>query len=328
MQAFIRISLFSFMLIVATITSAHEIILQPRATVAGNVVRLGDIAQFQTDAASQAQLAALEIGPSPAAGGPKVYRQREIQDRLSLLGVNLAAVRFSGANQVNLAEEKIVAPTLNFNQRQSVNRAVAQAVERTMREQNEGLLLYQVEALLTDEQLASLPLGQHLIKVTSKIQPVPGEQTVTLETLGKKPIKLSITVKLSDLPQYWTTIHTINRGAIITAADLERKPATGIVPANAMTDIDQIVGRETTRTLAVGQTIDPGALRQPTLVRKGEVVDLHVLSGGVKISTKARAKAEGGQGDLIPLEVLNNKEPVLGRVSGFQTAEILGSASR
>src|SRR5262245_59359331 len=84
--------------LLATTLSAADFTLKPAAQVTGPIVRLGDVCHIESgDAHEQVKLAALELGPAPTAGGAKFWRQREVQDRLQLLGYNLTEHRFGGS---------------------------------------------------------------------------------------------------------------------------------------------------------------------------------------------------------------------------------------
>ena len=91
MQKFFATAL---LLTLTTQLSAADFTLKPTANVSGTVVRLGDVCHIETaDAREQATLAGLELGPAPGNGGTRYWHQREVQDRLQLLGYNLAEHR-------------------------------------------------------------------------------------------------------------------------------------------------------------------------------------------------------------------------------------------
>jgi flagella basal body P-ring formation protein FlgA len=321
----------AFCLLFATQLSAADFTLKPTTLVSGPVVRLGDVCDIKSaDAREQATLAALELGPAPGAGGSRYWRQREVQDRLQLLGYNLIEHRFGGAPMTTVGVAAQAAPvaapiTLNTVQRRSVDEAVVGAVERKLADSNEA---WTVTAKISDELYSKLPAGAHLINVIGELQATPGEQLILVETLGRKPQRLQLTVELQPAPLMVATVRNVPRGNVITAADVELRPRKTSVQASYYENIDDVVGREAAQSIAPHQPLNAKLLRNPTLVQRGDVVDVKVHSGGVKVGTKARAKAEGGIGDLVQIELLHNKKALVARVSGLQTVEILGSAER
>ena len=84
--------------------------------------------------------------------------------------------------------------------------------------------------------------------------------------------------------------------------------------------------KETTQSLTAGQVLSDRLLRSPTLVRRGEVVDVLSLSPGIRVRTKARARQEGGAGDVVEVESLFDRKTFLTRVSGLQQVEVYARA--
>lgn len=84
--------------------AAIEVKLRERIAPRGSVIRVGDVADIVTADRQQArQLAALPLMPAPAPGTEQFLRTREIQDMLSAQGVDLALLRFGGAEQVTIS---------------------------------------------------------------------------------------------------------------------------------------------------------------------------------------------------------------------------------
>ena len=63
-------------------------------------------------------------------------------------------------------------------------------------------------------------------------------------------------------------------------------------------------------------------MRQPLLVRKGEVVTVYVRASGVQVRTTARSRDNGSHGELINVESLENRKTYFARVTGIQEAEV------
>lgn len=323
-----KFTLPALLLLFATQLSAADFTLKPSAQVTEPIVRLGDVCHIESgDAREQATLAALELGPAPGAGGSRYWRQREVQDRLQLLGYNLAEHRFGGAplTTVGVAAPAAAPITRNTIQRRTIDDAVVGAVQRKLEGSNE---VWTVTAKISDELYSKLPAGAHLINVIGQMQAIAGEQLILIETLGRTPQRLQLTVELQPAPLMVATVRNVPRGNVITAADVELRPKNPAVQAAFYENIDEVVGREAAQTIAPNQPLTSKLLRNPTLVQRGDVVDVKVHAGGIKVGTKARAKAEGGQGDLVQIELLHNKQAMVARVSGLQTVEILGSAER
>jgi len=318
----------ALLLVLAAELAAADFMLKPTAQVAGSVVRLGDVCHIEAKSAQeQTTLAALELGPTPVAGGARYWRQREVQDRLQLLGYNLAEHRFGGAPLTTIAAgPAVTAPAVrNTAQRRAIDDAIVSAVQRKLEGSGDA---WTVTAKISDELYGKLPTAAHLINVIGQLQATPGEQLILVETLGRTPQRLQVAIDLQPAPLMVATVRNIPRGNVITAADVELRPRSSTNQATYYENIEDVVGREAAQTIAPNQPLVAKLLRNPTLVQRGDVVDVLVHASGVKVATKARAKAEGGLGDLVQIELLHNKQAMVARISGLQSVEILGSAER
>ena len=73
----------SFLLISALTTRGAEIVLRDAATPAGNIVRLGDVAEIRAiDSARAERLASLPLIPAPAPQTQQFIRRRQIEELL------------------------------------------------------------------------------------------------------------------------------------------------------------------------------------------------------------------------------------------------------
>ena len=107
-----------------------------------------------------------------------------------------------------------------------------------------------------------------------------------------------------------------------------------VVPASAVTDstdamhtLDEVVGKEATRAVPAGTVLQTTALRAPVIIRRGEVITVYCRSPGIRVRTEARAREDGGLGDLISVEPLSDRKKVFSaRVSGIQEAEVYARA--
>lgn len=308
--------------------SAAEIVLRPQAKPAERVVRLGDLCEITaTDPQTTLTLAKIELGPAPAGTATQTLRMREIQDRLALAGVNLAEHRFSGASQVVIGEKKPTgrAPAMvNPAQRRAAETAAAEAIRKMLENPRE----FEISVAMTDEQAAGIPASASMIRVVSPVMPQPGKQELTVAATGRDAKQLSLVAEFKPAARVVVVTRGVTRGTPLSAADLELQIPSTKSPANAFHSLEEVIGQETALAIAQGQILDPQYLRNPVAIRRGEVVEVTVRSGGVQVHTKARAKADGGVGDVIAAELIDTKQPLVVRVSGPQAVELLGGSGR
>jgi flagellar basal body P-ring formation protein FlgA len=104
---------------------------------------------------------------------------------------------------------------------------------------------------------------------------------------------------------------TIRAKALVATEDLTLVSAE--LPG-ALSDPSDAVGLEARVAIYAGKPVRPGDLGPPTLVERNQLVTLIYLSGGLAISTEARALARGAEGDAVRVMNLNSRNTVTGRI--------------
>lgn len=317
----------------ASSAEAAEIVLRVEAHCAGALVRLDDVAEiYAADADQRQALARVELFPTPAAGSRRFVRAREIQDLLAARGVNLAEHRLSGASQVEVSSAAAAplptgpGPLAPAAERQA-REALCQAVVARLQAASGKKDAYQVELSLSREQARVVLAGGGPPTVQGGASPWVGRQefVVTCGAAGVPPMTLEARVSLP--PVAVMALRTVNRGALVQAGDvvLERiKP--GVNQGDYCDRIEDVVGREATRTFGEGQFVERGFVRPPLLVRRGDAVTVVVRSAGLRVRTTARCRDDGSRGELVTVENMLNRQTFFARVVGIQEVEVYARA--
>ena len=322
---------------------AAEIRLKSVCQPAGSVLVLGDVADiFSTDANEAAELAALPLVPTPASGAKLFLRVREIQDLLVPRGVNLAVQRFSGANQVTVSpvadevkevsnSKPAIRRTSNQPPQQLVTAALTSYLEATAGDEQPWEFDFQLsaETQLTVRQA----VGE--VQVSGGSTPWTGIQQFTLHVpTAEGQLRLPINVQAHQQHAVVAVIRALPRGSIVRAEDVQLvEPASHdhVVRVNeSFHSIESVVGKETQRAISPGQVLDANYVRNPILVRRGDVVTVYANSSGIRVRTTGRSLGEGSKGELITIETLETgkREKFDARVSGAQVVEVwAGSTS-
>jgi flagella basal body P-ring formation protein FlgA len=351
-------------LLLSSVAPAAEIRLRTQCTATGPVVKLGDVAEVVDDNRAQAErLAAAELFPAPPQGQPRFLRVREIQDLLLLRGVNVAEHQISGASQVAISAGSQTVKTENspaklpVSRTRQVNRRVCEAVakyleehasqeqlperstedtpdERPARNRSKGASAerprrWTVEAALTEAQSRAVADPMRAISISGGHAPWTGAQQfqVTVQS-PQGPVSFPLEARVSLPNAVVVACHALQRGTVLRPDDVElRRDASGEV-VTAIHSIEEVVGRETTRSVSEGKLLSTDSLRAPLLVRKGEVVTVYAFSGGIRLRTVARARDEGSQGDLVAVESMLDRGTYFARVSGLREVEVYARAPR
>lgn len=322
------VSLAAFLLSVSWAQGA-EIKLRSRRECSSALVTLGDVAEIQGGSEQErSRLAAVELVPAPAAGQKKFLRAREIRESLTLAGVSLAGHRFTGSSQVELSTPTPEAPAKKAPQGPSgVALRRAEAAARTailayLREQTEEASSWVVGFHLTEEQVRLIDASTSGIGVEGGESPWTGERTFRLISKSANGWgKTDLDVVVSSRPSIVFAKRTLGRGELVTEADIELRPAPEKGHTKAITNLADALGRETSRAIVVDQPLGEKDLRSPLLIRRGDVVTIHSVSEGVRITLYGKALDEGGLDDTVVIET-ETKQKLTTRVTGSREVEI------
>jgi flagella basal body P-ring formation protein FlgA len=279
-------------------------------------------------AAETKRLAAVELVPAPAGGRDKSLKCREIQDLLALQGLKLVEHSFSGAATVNIAAQGLAsAPaTLQISQRaaEQAHARVERAIVSYLQSRSATLAAWEVEFELSPAEAELIGARLTELHASGGSEPWTGEQTFTLAlrtTKGLKRFNVQAQVGLPD--RVVVPRRPLRRGEVLQASDLTLEmPTTAVDTGLLATRLEDVIGRETTRSVATGQPLEAGWLKKPVMVRRGEVVTVFARAANVQVRTSARAQQEGGHGDVITVERLDNRQRFTARVVGVQELEV------
>jgi len=311
-----------------------EIRLRGECQPAGSLVRLSDLADITAVEADQAAtLGELELFPVPPRGQNRVIRSREVQDALSLLGLNLAEHRFSGASQTRVQGRPRTLPAaprvtaLSRVPRQQAEDRVRAVLCQWLRDEIDPEPAWEVAFELSEEQRTMVASSPELVVEDRDLQG-PDEMTFRLASgEGRQATRFQVPAKVSLSPGVARAVRPLAKGTIVTEADIEVVPQnTATATRQGLAGPDVVLGAELTRAVLADQFLTVQDVRQPLLVRKGELVTVYVLSGGIRIRTEARAQQEGSRGEAITVESLLTRQRFTATVVGPQTAEIRPAA--
>lgn len=318
---------------VAPVESA-EIRYRSESASTSPIVRLGDVAEILAgDEAERERLAAFEIGPAPAVGQQLVLSPREVSDRLLLKGVNLASHTQSGASRITVvtaghAPVKKERAAVSQALRQQAEDRVRASLVDYLRDLCDATPAWQIRFSLTDEQVHLVTRSSVKPVIFGGSDPWTGPQQFTVTVMSNDSAHpMTVSTVVSPAAQIVVTNRAIGRGERISESDVRLStPTHNSVSDHVFHSLDQVVGCETTRSLAVDSAITADTIQAPLLVRKRDVVTVYSRSPGIRVRTTGRATEDGALGDLVLIESLSDRKTFFARVSGPQEAEIYARA--
>ncbi|REJ87086.1 MAG: flagella basal body P-ring formation protein FlgA [Planctomycetota bacterium] len=351
--------------LLAGTAAGAEIRLLENVTVEPGIVRLGDVAElYAAPVAVTDRLAQIELFPAPTRRRGKVVRAREILDLLSAQGLNFLEHRVLGATHVTIVPAKkevpkaeVVKPEpVRLTQQQieaaqeRVAQAVVQFVEHELVESAEAALAapqseadygpWKAEVRLSHAQAVAIIQADERFTISGGQAPFMGRQRfeIAAVTPDNTVDRLSVDVQLDRPRLVVVALADLPRGTTIVASDVRLEEVSNSRSvAAAATSLAEVVGKETTTSLRAGKPVASRQLREPLLVKRGELVRVVAINGGVVIRTTALAKNDGSLNQLIPVETVPDPDERTrreakvyhARVSGYQEVEVYaGSVAR
>ena len=86
-------------------------------------------------------------------------------------------------------------------------------------------------------------------------------------------------------------------------------------------DIDKYRGYYIKSAISVGKPLKKSQVRPPNLVKRGEIINLKMVIGDLKLEGKAKALSNGSMGDKVTVLYLPTKKTILGHVVGDKQVE-------
>ncbi len=318
---------------IAPMALGDEVLLRRRATVDESVpITLNDIAELEGDYAHSLRDVVVVDQQATAAKGEWVTIELgEVRQRLMAQGVRMGALSLSGnrcdvrVGVVELARPAAeAAAPLKWEEYSVADVAGATDVPAMI----VGLLADQLEltvhdrirvrfdAVFTD---ALAKASGKRVGVASKSTASGGAALFGLTAYGDDGSITDVwTVRVEA--QVWRTVvrmkRTVSRRSVMRAGDIESIAQWVGVGETALHDATAVVGFAARMRLSEGELVREGQLEAPIVIRRGDLVQVHCLSGGLVVRGRGRAQSAGRAGELIECKLDDASRSFLARVDG------------
>lgn len=145
----------------------------------------------------------------------------------------------------------------------------------------------------------------------AQIAPYPGGEPVLVTGRAQGVVEIPVLTR------------PLARGEVIAADDINwiRLPADR-VRADAILDADGLIGQAAKRSLRAGEALRGYDLAAPTVIARGETVDLVYQVGALTLTARARALEDAGAGQLARFVNLQSNRTVEARADGPGLARV------
>jgi flagella basal body P-ring formation protein FlgA len=275
--------------------------------------------------------------PTPDAGTTRALDQWQLRTILSQLGVNTLHHSISGADKITVAgsvaatrsadpvkpsEQFVVhASYLTPNRSNAVMPIAVQAeVEpKTAELQDEIARLLEkqvVQALniylnftnrierswdislkLTPEQIKLFATNGQIVEITGGQIPFTGTQQFHIRMQSNVSVTVDAMVTLPT--EVVIVRRALPKGHIISESDVMLQRANRINGDDFFVDIKNVVGKETLKAVKELTPLTQSVVRPPLWVRRGDIITVRAVNGGIVVRTEATALQDGIEGDTV-----------------------------
>jgi len=140
---------------------------------------------------------------------------------------------------------------------------------------------------------------------------------VSVRVVCNKPKSWSfyVTSHISLFEEIYIANNSLSRDHIIQAGDVykSRKDLSKLA-FGYITEPGELIGKQMKRHIQAGRILTPSQLRNPVVIKRGELISLQSVNRGFAISMKGTAMTDGAVGDRIRVKNYSSKRIVEGTI--------------
>ena len=186
-----------------------------------------------------------------------------------------------------------------------------------------GVDLENVQVALPGFMSPMVPAGSLQFLVTTPLRQLNRPVRVHLrwnDGEGRSGV-LVMPAELRVRGSYAVAVRDLSAGEELSPSDIELRD--GALPDTGLLSTNHWDGRRVVRqALKRNEPVRLSALSEKPLVNRGDLIELRVAKGAVRLRAPARAEGSGSAGDLVAFRNLSTSQRVLARVLDARTAEV------
>jgi flagella basal body P-ring formation protein FlgA len=282
-----------------------------------DMIALGDIAVVSgSDLALVRRLKAVTVGRSPLPGSSRNLTEGEVRVRLKQAQIDTDRIHLTVPATVNITRNTV---TIEGPQ---IEKLVDDFIRQNMTGQQVKMTIKDIHV----PRKVVLPSGRVRYEVSSGPR---GEMLgtfsvgVTFRVNESFEKKIWAKVRIEALVDAVVTVRALGRYRPITADDIKvRRIDLSELPANAITNPDEVIGKRTKRAIYANRVLSTDLVELPPLVRRGDLVTIVARLEGLKITTLGQVKRKGRQGERIPVLNIDSRKVIFARVIDANTVAV------
>ncbi|MBU0908311.1 MAG: flagellar basal body P-ring formation chaperone FlgA [Proteobacteria bacterium] len=185
---------------------------------------------------------------------------------------------------------------------------------------------FRISDFSSQPQSLNVPEGKLSYHLTNQILcATPGKKFISavLAVDGKE----CGNVKMYGNLHFWGTVllasHSISRHTIISAEDIETDfRDISMLGDSLINTPGQAIGKQLYKSLRAGDIVFAHLLKNPPLVKRGDLVTIIAKSGGVEVSAPGEVKNAGAIGEIVRVKNLMSRRILQARVVDEGVVEV------
>ncbi len=170
---------------------------------------------------------------------------------------------------------------------------------------------YEINLTPLDPRL-QLPVCEQALQVFAQTGEIkPGRNTVGVRCYGDKGWTIYSTVLLKSFKDVLVLNKSMQRNDIIRAEHLtvETRDA-GMLPQGYLSELSDVLDKQAARNIPAGSVLNRQHVADPTVVHRGERVNIESSKAGVVISAAGSAMSDGAKGQEISVRNLSSNRVI------------------
>ena len=129
---------------------------------------------------------------------------------------------------------------------------------------------------------------------------------------------MALSGRISIIQEVVKATRKIRSGEVISKGDLAlvNESNTGRQLKNALTRIEEALGKKTTRNIQEGHWVTLEMIEDPPMVKKGKRVIIKAMNQSMQISTLGKGMEDGRVGDQVKVMNISSGREILATVEG------------
>jgi flagella basal body P-ring formation protein FlgA len=174
-----------------------------------------------------------------------------------------------------------------------------------------------IEVRVSPFQPVSLPDNQVSLRVLRPSNVSAGAQSflIAAETGGKEHARLWVKAEVRVFDDVVVSSQPLASQEVVKPSDvrIERREISRL-QARPFYAVDEVVGQQAARSIAVNETLTQKKLERPTVMRRGSAVRLVYETSALRVETPGIAEENGKIGDMVQVKNASSGKLLRGRV--------------